>query len=131
MSAFPTTSSRSNASRWSCSPRPTISISSHHASSAATTRTGARWATAHRASAWANGLRTIQHELTHHFVVFYYPQAPLWLNEGLASYYATLAIEEGYVILGRNDPARQRWVQSSKGPSVAEILATSAASVYA
>ncbi len=43
----------------------------------------------------------LQHELTHLFVRFYYPQVPLWLNEGLARYLETLKVEDGTATLGR------------------------------
>jgi hypothetical protein len=49
------------------------------------------------------------HELTHVFVHHYYPQAPIWLNEGLADYFSTLAQEGGFTILGRlGDPRFHR-----------------------
>jgi tetratricopeptide (TPR) repeat protein len=41
------------------------------------------------------------HELTHVFVGHYYPQAPVWLNEGLAEYYSTVAQEDGFTVIGR------------------------------
>ena len=43
----------------------------------------------------------VQHELTHLFVRYYYPQAPVWLNEGMARYLETLSVEGGTAILGR------------------------------
>jgi hypothetical protein len=47
----------------------------------------------------------ILHELTHIFVRHYYPQAPIWLNEGLADYLSTVTHEGGFTILGRpGDP---------------------------
>ena len=52
------------------------------------------------------------HELTHLFVHYYYPQAPIWLNEGLAQYFETLTIDDGTAILGRAPEARRFW----KGP---------------
>lgn len=45
-----------------------------------------------------------QHELVHRFVRFYFPGVPRWVNEGLAQYYSTMAIEEGKVYLGRDLP---------------------------
>jgi hypothetical protein len=42
----------------------------------------------------------VVHELCHRFITFYYPQAPHWLNEGLAEYYSTLALEPGQVAFG-------------------------------
>ncbi len=55
---------------------------------------------------------TLQHELTHLFIHYYYPQAPPWLNEGLARYMETMSIEEGVVVLGRESRRERFW----KGP---------------
>lgn len=44
--------------------------------------------------------RIFQHELTHRFVSYYYPKARAWLNEGLAEYFETMTVENGYVVLG-------------------------------
>jgi hypothetical protein len=52
------------------------------------------------------------HELTHLFVHYYYPQAPIWLNEGLARYFETLAVEDGNAVLGRAPNGSRFW----KGP---------------
>jgi hypothetical protein len=52
---------------------------------------------------------TLQHELTHMFVHYYYPQAPTWLNEGLASYMETMRFEGGSVILGRESVYHRFW----------------------
>src|SRR5262249_47446160 len=67
---------------------------------------------------------TLKHELTHRFVRFYYPQAPVWLNESLAKYYETIPGERGFVVLGR-DPERRafgptRWIGRTEknGPRV-------------
>ncbi len=42
------------------------------------------------------------HELTHRFVHHTFPQAPVWLNEGLAEYFQTIAVDGGKAILGRS-----------------------------
>jgi tetratricopeptide (TPR) repeat protein len=47
-----------------------------------------------------------QHELTHRFIDFYFPRAPVWLHEGLAEYYETMVVEDNHVILGRDLPDR-------------------------
>jgi hypothetical protein len=45
------------------------------------------------------------HELTHIFVGHYYPRPPIWLNEGFAEYYSTVAQEGGFTVIGRpGDP---------------------------
>ena len=56
--------------------------------------------------------QTLQHELTHLFVHYYYPQVPAWLNEGLARYMETMSIEDGVVVLGRQSRYQRFW----KGP---------------
>ena len=67
---------------------------------------------------------TLQHELTHWFVHYYYPQAPRWLDEGLATYLETLAIEGGTVVIGRARQDRkfwrgpQQWRSDPRGGSV-------------
>ena len=60
----------------------------------------------------------IQHELTHLFVHANYPQAPIWLNEGLAQYFQALEVSDGMAILGR-PPRRSRFW---KGPWAAKIV---------
>ena len=55
----------------------------------------------------------VQHELTHLFVRYYYPQAPVWLNEGLARYLETLKVEGGVATLGR--PPKIRGSGSDRG----------------
>jgi tetratricopeptide (TPR) repeat protein len=44
------------------------------------------------------------HELTHDFVERNFGAAPPWLNEGLAEYYSTVAVESGQVFVGRALP---------------------------
>ena len=44
--------------------------------------------------------QTFQHELTHRFVAAHYPNAPIWLNEGLAEYFAVLKFDKGEATLG-------------------------------
>jgi tetratricopeptide (TPR) repeat protein len=45
-------------------------------------------------------LRTFCHELTHRFVAFHFPTAPVWVNEGLATYFETLRIEDNKATVG-------------------------------
>ncbi len=40
------------------------------------------------------------HELVHSFVAHHLPNAPTWLNEGLAEYYSTMEFENSEVVLG-------------------------------
>jgi hypothetical protein len=51
---------------------------------------------------------TLQHELTHAFVRQYFPRAPIWLNEGFARFFESLAFDGEYVYLGR-PPRQQRF----------------------
>lgn len=51
-------------------------------------------------------LRLFCHELTHRFVAFHFPQAPVWLHEGLATYFETLRIEDDKAIVGLISPHR-------------------------
>ena len=41
-----------------------------------------------------------QHELTHRFMAACYPGSPPWLNEGLAGFYETMELHEGFVRVG-------------------------------
>lgn len=43
----------------------------------------------------------VLHELTHRLLHFYVANAPLWLDEGLAEYYSTFAVEAGQAFVGR------------------------------
>lgn len=52
-------------------------------------------------------LETFQHELTHYFVSHSAPNTPLWLTEGLATYYETLRQQAGSAHLGL--PNARRW----------------------
>lgn len=44
---------------------------------------------------------TLQHELAHMFLSSTLGGAPPWLNEGLAEYYETLAVKDGFAYVGR------------------------------
>ena len=56
----------------------------------------------------------LQHELTHLFVSHYYPQVPVWLNEGFARYLETIKIDDGVATLGRA-PRQQRFWRGAWG----------------
>lgn len=45
--------------------------------------------------------RTLVHELAHRFNAHYFAGIPTWLNEGLASFFQTIEIEGGHVVIGR------------------------------
>ena len=40
------------------------------------------------------------HELTHRFVAACFPDAPPWLHEGLASFFETVAVRDGQILVG-------------------------------
>jgi tetratricopeptide (TPR) repeat protein len=48
--------------------------------------------------------RTFVHEEVHELMHRTYGNTPPWLNEGLASYFSSLRVEEGHVVLGDNVP---------------------------
>jgi len=56
---------------------------------------------------------TLQHELTHMFARSSLGQMPTWFNEGLAEYYETLAIEDGFAYIGRPLQTKRAWASSS------------------
>ena len=43
----------------------------------------------------------VYHEYVHYFLRRNFPRLPRWLNEGLAEYYSTFAIEDGAAVIGR------------------------------
>lgn len=60
--------------------------------------------------------RNFLHELTHRFVHHVCPQAPIWLNEGLADYYETMTVEGGKAVLGRSPYVFKRGDSWKFGP---------------
>jgi hypothetical protein len=91
---------------------------------------------------------TLQHELTHRFVRFHLRDVPVWLNEGLAQYFSTLDLNEGYAYFGRmpklvepffNPGARVgegktnqlRWLTLDDLPRLSQLLAAGPADFYA
>ena len=89
----------------------------------------------------------IQHELTHLFVYYNYPQAPLWLNEGLAGFYETLDVNDGTATVGRLSDAQHFWrgpwkwqrnpqgittlIPVTEAPPVAQLLDMAPSAFYA
>ncbi|AUX33567.1 MULTISPECIES: lipopolysaccharide assembly protein LapB [Sorangium] len=49
---------------------------------------------------------TFQHELAHHFVAQSIGPAPAWLSEGLAEFYSTFRVQDGYAYVGSPLPHR-------------------------
>jgi hypothetical protein len=72
---------------------------------------------------------TLQHEIAHRFIRFYYPQAPTWLSEGLASYYGALQIKGGRAWLGLA-PYQFGIPVLSAIPSASRLLASDSQSFY-
>ena len=67
--------------------------------------------------------RVLYHEVLHRFVRHHLPEAPLWLNEGLAEFYSTLEVENGEAWIGRQ--VVDHVVRLQRGPRrpLADLLA--------
>src|SRR6185503_3054 len=67
--------------------------------------------------------RVLYHEVLHHFVRHHLPEAPLWLNEGLAEFYSTLEVDHGEAWIGRQ--VVDHVVRLQRGPRrpLADLLA--------
>ncbi|MFO0589826.1 MAG: hypothetical protein U0441_19960 [Polyangiaceae bacterium] len=55
---------------------------------------------------------TLQHELTHMFARASLGVMPVWFSEGLAQYYETLAVEDGFAYVGRPILKLRAWAGS-------------------
>ena len=55
---------------------------------------------------------TLQHELTHMFARASLGPMPVWFNEGLAQYYETIAVEDGFAYVGRPLLKMRAWASS-------------------
>ncbi|APR76825.1 Hypothetical protein A7982_02172 [Minicystis rosea] len=51
--------------------------------------------------------RVLQHELTHFFVHQAFGGVPVWFNEGLAEYYSTVTVANGFAYVGLARPDRR------------------------
>jgi TPR repeat protein/Flp pilus assembly protein TadD len=56
-------------------------------------------------TSWARALTSFQHELTHLYVAYAAPQAPTWLNEGLAELFRSMRIGDDGVWVGAPPPS--------------------------
>jgi Tfp pilus assembly protein PilF len=67
--------------------------------------------------------RVLYHEVLHRFVRHHLPEAPLWLNEGLAEFYSTLEVQRGEAWVGRQ--VVDHVVRLQRGPRrpLADLLA--------
>lgn len=64
----------------------------------------------------------IYHEYVHYFVRHNFPGVPLWLNEGLAEYYSTFAVEDGVVHVGRPVDRHVRFLERDPDFSLYRLL---------
>ncbi len=63
------------------------------------------------------------HEYTHYLVHKSLPNAPAWLNEGLADFYSTTEIDDsGKVTIGRAEPQNMATLQSRSIPPLRRLL---------
>lgn len=60
----------------------------------------------------ASARTTLQHELTHMFAHAALGPMPVWFSEGIAQYYETLAVEDGYAYVGRPMLTMRAWAGS-------------------
>ncbi|MEM9409213.1 MAG: tetratricopeptide repeat protein [Acidobacteriota bacterium] len=79
-----------------------------------------------RADPAAKPRQTLLHESLHAFLHDHLPEAPLWLNEGLAELYSTLVLdEEGYAVLGGARSSHLRTLQQRSLLPLRTLLETS------
>ncbi|XXY12319.1 tetratricopeptide repeat protein [Sorangium sp. So ce216] len=70
---------------------------------------------------------TFQHELAHHFIAQSMGPTPAWLSEGLAQFYSTFRLQDGYAYIGSPLPDRDFLKGSfrrtaSNGPFTRELI---------
>ena len=63
------------------------------------------------------GRRVFQHELTHRFVGYFMPSAPIWLNEGMAEYYSSARVSGDTAVIGES-PGITVTTSFRRGPEV-------------
>jgi tetratricopeptide (TPR) repeat protein len=68
-------------------------------------------------------LPAVYHEYTHFLLQRNFRRLPLWLNEGLAEYYSSFAIEGDEVRLGRALPQHVRWLRQRSFLPLARLFA--------
>lgn len=67
--------------------------------------------------------QTVLHELAHVFNHHYFPGSPVWVDEGLATYYSTLQVRNGRATLGILPPeVRSRWRGRSESRTSLEAI---------
>jgi len=72
------------------------------------------------------------HELAHNFNHIYFPHSPVWLNEGLATFYQTVTVEKGEAVVGRPSITDRwfYWGHSWITPSLAKLLSMDSDTFY-
>jgi tetratricopeptide (TPR) repeat protein len=60
----------------------------------------------------ASARQTLQHELTHMFARSSLGVMPVWFSEGLAQYYETFTVEDGFAYIGRPLLKMRAWASS-------------------
>jgi hypothetical protein len=73
-------------------------------------------------------LRVVTHELTHAFNATVFGPLPRWLDEGLAEYFSTIAVEGGQVIVGR--PVRDTYADTYRPARLADLVSWGPARFY-
>ncbi|HVR30964.1 MAG TPA: DUF1570 domain-containing protein [Thermoanaerobaculia bacterium] len=71
--------------------------------------------------------RVLYHEALHRFVHHHLPQAPLWLNEGLAEFYSTLEVGRDVAWVGRPVPEHLARLDREGRRPLEELLAVDSA----
>lgn len=81
-----------------------------------------------------NRSEVVVHELTHDLNSRYFASLPAWLEEGMATYYQTLALEDGHAVIGKPSTALvpgtlvrlrvQDWDYSDLGEYVVSVQRT-------
>ncbi len=74
--------------------------------------------------------QTVYHEYLHLLVTLNLPQAPLWVNEGLAEFYANSAFKEGEVVFGLPSEAHVRLLRRRGPMPLRELLQVDEKSPY-
>ncbi len=76
--------------------------------------------------------RVLQHELTHRFIAEQIKKPPVWLNEGLASYFETVTFNKGKLEAGRADWQLDVGIEEPRVVPVPieDLLAADAAEFY-
>lgn len=76
----------------------------------------------------AVGHSVVFHEYIHYLIDLQYDSMPLWLNEGLAEFYATSTPESGRMLVGRAAPWNLRLLQQNSLLPLETLLRADAAS---